>query len=430
MAVQPAQLEQPRYLAPVEVLERPHPGRITIGPWPERAYDGPTPVLQPARPVQIWQALAHVLAAWAYPAAASRRDLRVDLLRGLCVFAMLADHLGGESWLYVFTGGNRGYVSAAEGFIFISGLVVGQVYGSKLGRLGLGQTIAQALRRARTLYLATVAMTLIFTGLRLFTDLALWVPRSVSPSDQSLIDVLVGAITLHWTYHGTDILAMYVFCLVAAGAGLVLLAHGHWRLLLAGSWLVWLGFQVRPDQVVVPWYIRNSENFPLGAWQVLFVTGLVLGFHRQRLERWLQARPRARFALLGLAVGVSLVVTLYYNASGDAAFEVFAKVPLRPARLVGFAAAAILAYTLMTHAWQPLRRAMGWLLLPLGQHALYCYIVHFFLIVLIVNVLPADIAWQVSWLSPTLIGTLLQLGLIGAVWVLVRRRILFGVVPT
>jgi hypothetical protein len=245
-----------------------------------------------------------------------------------------------------------------------------------------------------------------------------------------LIDVLVAAITLHWTYHGTDILAMYVFCLVAASGGLALLALGHWRLVLAGSWLVWLGYQLRPDEVVVPWYIRNSENFPLGAWQVLFITGLVIGFHRHRVARWLQARPRSHFALVALAVGVSLVVAWYFQASGDAAFEIFAKVPLRPARLLGFAATAILAYTLMTLAWEPLRRAIGWLLLPLGQHALYCYIVHFFLIVLMMNVVPADLALPVGWLSPMFIGTLLQLGLIAAVWVLVQRRILFGVVPT
>jgi hypothetical protein len=378
----------------------------------------------------VWQAVARVPAGWAYPATASRRDLRIDLLRGLCVFAMLADHLGGDSWLYVFTGGNQGYVSAAEGFIFISGLVFGQVYGAKLDLQGLGRTVMQALWRARTLYLATVAMTLIFIGLRLFTDVALWVPRAVSPSDQSLIDMLLAAITLHCTYHGTDILAMYVFCLLAAGGGLGLLAFGRWRLLLAASWLVWLGYQVRPDEVVVPWYIRNSENFPLGAWQVLFFTGLVIGFHRQRLARWMHARPGAHFAVIGLAVGVTLLVAWSFHASGDAALDVFAKVPLRPARLVGFAAAAILAYTLVTLAWEPLRRATGWLLLPLGQHALYCYIVHFFLIVLMLNVLPADMEAQASWVSPALIGTFLQLGLVASVWVLVRRRILFGVVPT
>ena len=41
---------------------------------------------------------------------------------------MVVDHFGGDSWLYAITGGNRFYVSAAEGFIFISGFVMGQAY--------------------------------------------------------------------------------------------------------------------------------------------------------------------------------------------------------------------------------------------------------------------------------------------------------------
>ena len=61
------------------------------------------------------------LARWTYDRSAdgaSRRDLRLDLLRGFCVFVMVADHIGGErSWLYLFTSGNRFFASAAEGFV-------------------------------------------------------------------------------------------------------------------------------------------------------------------------------------------------------------------------------------------------------------------------------------------------------------------------
>ena len=80
--------------------------------------------------------------------AASRRDLRVDFLRGFCIFAMVVDHFGGDSWLYALTGGNRFYVSAAEGFIFISGFVMGQAYRSKRDRSGLTAAMTDALKRA------------------------------------------------------------------------------------------------------------------------------------------------------------------------------------------------------------------------------------------------------------------------------------------
>ena len=83
---------------------------------------------------------------------ASRRDLRVDLLRGFCIFAMVVDHFGGDSWLYAITGGNRFYVSAAEGFIFISGFIMGQAYRTRRDRSGLPNAMGDALRRARTLF--------------------------------------------------------------------------------------------------------------------------------------------------------------------------------------------------------------------------------------------------------------------------------------
>src|SRR5438132_8303036 len=123
----------------------------------------------PAVPRSI--ALLERLRAWSYyrtADAASRRDLRVDLLRGFCIFAMVVDHFGGDSWLYALTGGNRFYVSAAEGFIFISGFVMGQAYRSKRDRAGLTSAMAEALQRARTLYLATVTLTIIFSALFLY----------------------------------------------------------------------------------------------------------------------------------------------------------------------------------------------------------------------------------------------------------------------
>ena len=65
--------------------------------------------------------------SWAY-AGGRRRDLRIDTLRGFAALAMIADHVGGGAWLAPLTGGNRFLVSAAEAFVFISGLVMGIVY--------------------------------------------------------------------------------------------------------------------------------------------------------------------------------------------------------------------------------------------------------------------------------------------------------------
>jgi fucose 4-O-acetylase-like acetyltransferase len=162
---------------------------------------------------------------------------------------------------------------------------------------------------------------------------------------------------------------------------------------------------------------------------VLFMTGLVIGFRGPALTRWLERRPALRSALIGLAVAVTFGVASSFAIFGDSAPDLFDKVAQRPVRLAGFAAAALLLYTAVTLAWLPVQRATGWLLLPLGQHALYIYTLHLFVILFIMNAAPGAAMAGTMWWSPVVSGTALQIGLVLAMWVLVRRRILFRVVP-
>ncbi len=59
------------------------------------------------------------------------RDIRLDALRGLVLAWMTINHLSGPLHAYSFE--TLGFVSSAEGFVFISGIVAGMVY----GRIGL-----------------------------------------------------------------------------------------------------------------------------------------------------------------------------------------------------------------------------------------------------------------------------------------------------
>jgi hypothetical protein len=391
--------------------------------------------------------LQHQVAAWlrqlsyyASSEAAGRRDLRVDFLRGFCIFAMVVDHLGGDSWLYAITGGNRFYVSAAEGFIFISGVVMGQAYRLKSERSGLVSAQADALRRARTLYICTAVLTVVFSALYLYTDIVLWTGRDFGLGLDTLDEVIVGALTLHYTYHGTDILAMYALLILVAPLVFLLLALGQWRWVLLVSWLWWLGYQAYPELMAIPWYIRNGENFPLAAWQVLFITGQVIGFHRREIAAWLGPYRRLRVAVIGLCVAMVLALVAlfwaqqtglpahlsFFDLDPDVLSETFFKVPLRPWRIVAFASTAIMAYTLVTYLWRPLRRGLGWLLLPLGQAALYCYVVHFFLILAVLNLVPLLTSREIPIEA---LNPVFQLAIVAVLWLMVRKRVLFGIVP-
>ena len=108
--------------------------------------------------------------------------------------------------------------------------------------------------------------------------------------------------------------------------------------------------------------------------------------------------------------------------------ESFFKVPLRPGRVVAFLSVAIVGYTMATYLWVPLKRVLGWLMLPLGQAALYSYIVHFFLILLVFNLTPllALLPWEPS---EDVFTPVLQIAVVLLLWVLVRKRVLFGIIP-
>ena len=388
-------------------------------------------------------ALDGVLLAWRYVASPVGRDPRLDLLRGFCVFAMIVDHVGGSSWLYTLTGGNRGPVTAAEGFVFLSGLVLGIVSRQRVLKAGIKGAIRSTLSRAWTLYWLTVALTLIFVVLTAATDLALWVDRSWFDQVESWSALTVAVALVRFTWHGTDILALYALLLLAAPLAVVMLAWGQWRPLLAGSWLLWLVYQIAPERAVIPWTIEHAHQFPVAAWQALFVSALTLGYHRKEIAAWAHgvAHDPTRSGLtFRLGLGAAAITLVLLAAVWDAnkalaigsdvrplAFvDPFDKASLGVGRLLFFAGTASIIYLAVTLLWRPIERGVGWLLIPLGQASLYAYTVHLFLIVLAYNVPPYIGSDQPGWELHNTVGQLL---LVLVVWAMVKRGVLFRLIP-
>ena len=162
------------------------------------------------------------------------------------------------------------------------------------------------------------------------------------------------------------------------------------------SWLVWAGYQVYPERTELPWTIYGNFLFFFAAWQVLFFTAIVIGYHRDRIG---QAVPdRFRGALLGpLASALSALVLLYvnsdrllmtlqalrpdgviggYSISTDLVDGLFAKATLAPGRSGLGGCLCVPVPARPPSLWVPLRRGLGWLLLPFGQNALYAYSAH------------------------------------------------------
>jgi enterochelin esterase-like enzyme len=364
------------------------------------------------------------------PYVARGRDLRIDFLRGLFVIAMIVDHVAGASWLYLATGGNRFYTSAAEGFVFVSGLVAGLVYSRAIAREGMSVGLGRVLRRAGQLYLLTIGLTLIFAPISELNHL----PWALGWDLHDGLGFVTSVITLHRTYYLVDVTLLYVLLLTTSTIAFVLMAQGRTWVVLGASWLLWLVYQVAPDQADMPWPIAGNNLFHFAAWQVLFFTGLVIGNHWEALGKRASHVNRVRvldFAVFALAVVIALYVvqdrllSRFITGGGDQAAaraalvaEITGKADLRPGRLFVFALVFLVLFIATTEFWPILRRGLGWLVIPLGQRALYAYALHVLIALAVVLGLRRLGLPDNSASART--NAIIQVGSVLLVWFLVR----------
>jgi enterochelin esterase-like enzyme len=383
------------------------------------------------RDLSIWTGLRK----WGYRAE-DGRDLRIDLLRGLAVLAMVVDHIAGPSKLYLITGGNHFYTSAAEGFIFLSGLTVGLVYRRVAERQSLAIAMRRLLERAWALYALTVGLTLLMLP---FSEV-LKVPWANGIQETTPLQIVWAIFSLHQTYYLVDVLALYVLLMLAAPLALFLLREGRTPVVLLTAWLIWAGFQFFPQQTELPWTTAGNNLFYLSAWQVLFFTAMVIGYHRARLRAIIPATWQLPL-LVATGVGFAAVIGLYSNqtllleaaqsaltdSSGRFSWSVadledalFAKGAVRMGRILASAIVFAFLFQLVTVFWAPLRRALAWLFIPLGQNALYAYSTHV-VMALALGVLSTRVALgDNAWLN-----TAIQTGSIGLIWLAIRLRVLY-----
>jgi enterochelin esterase-like enzyme len=390
--------------------------------------------MNPTRSQAVWRRLRSSISSWAYVPEAGR-DLRIDLLRGLAVLAMVIDHIAGPSKLYLLTGGNHFYTSAAEGFIFLSGLTVGLVYRRVAERDGVSTAMRRLLARSWTLYVLAVGLTL----LMLSVSESVRLPWSVGIDQGTPLQIVWGIVSLHQTYYLVDVLALYVLLMLVAPLALMLLCERRTLAVLGVSWLIWAGFQLFPNQTELPWTTAGNNLFYLAAWQALFFTAMVIGYHRKRLGALFSKRLQMPL-LIALGLGVAALILIYSNQTAvlqnlqsvlaklpgapdwsvaDLEDGLFAKGNVRAGRVVASAVVFGFLFQLVTVFWLPIRRAFAWLLVSLGQNALYAYSAHVVL-ALFLGLITAHVAvGDSSWLSAAI-----QAASIGLIWLAIRLRVL------
>jgi len=196
------------------------------------------------------------------------RIVLIDFIRGLCLVVMTVDHLP-ETLIQKFTWQGFGFFSAAEGFVFLSGLVAGKVYGRIALTKGFAVLRQCALRRAAMLYLSNaVLMTLMILaamaelvqlGRGFYPDWSLW----------SKFMLFIASPT------NADILRMYCIFLLLLPAVIWALMTDRLYYLIAISGGLWLAAAQGYGMTALP---EGTGYFDLMSWQLLFVAGIYFGF--------------------------------------------------------------------------------------------------------------------------------------------------------
>lgn len=181
-----------------------------------------------------------------------------------------------------------------------------------------------------------------------------------------------------------------------------------------------------------------EDSFPLLVWQVLFVIGMVAGFHRRKISAWLLAQRWAVAVCTVMSVAftflswcnpylansfdlrLAIIPDTAYRAMYDAFFD---RTYLDPGRLLNVLVLVVTAYAFLTAYWKPVARALGWFFIPLGQATLYVFVLHLVLIAVVTNI-------PVLRQGDILINTAAYAVVLGLLWVMVKRRFLFGIIPT
>lgn len=288
---------------------------------------------------------------------------------------MAINHLDTE--LRVFTDYVFGFVSTAEGFVFLSGLVAGLVYTRQSMHVTPRDLRQKAWHRAGEIYCYHLCgFVAAFIGVQLLAGLTNAIPFT-SPAlffQRPVISILLGALLLYQP--GLfDILPLYCGFMMALPAVLAKLRAGRWGAVLAASFGLWLLSQAGLRDHFERW-LHGAAPVNLGAfdplaWQLLFVLGVFFGFHWARATKPLFSFRPAMLALC-LIVAVPLWVLLKFQhvpagLSMDFVWSLADKTHLAPLRLLNF---IILAYLIAAVAVRYPRLFSLRPLAFLGQHSL------------------------------------------------------------
>lgn len=363
------------------------------------------------------------------------RVVTFDLMRGYFMVAIIIDHLrffpNGLGW-WSARGGL--FVTAAEGFFLISGIVLGIVRGSKLLDKPMRVVCAVLLKRGVQLYLTAVVLVLIFTVIGWHYYGVAGLKGGILPPDSSALTVIWSAFSMQYYYGWADYLRLYAIFLLLSPLVFWMLRRGWWYYVLALSLLVWTLY---PNYPGMTYDVR--EYFQPISWQLLFFIGTIIGFHWNHfLDAWASLGRRARRWLTGsllavagvtFAINVGIMLsTMGYNMGPiltpqlqhDLYVAFFDKLRMPITRVILALIWFWAGFYLFKKFEKPILKTLGWLLLPYGMNSLYVYTLHAFAVFFIDLYLVPGSLWFNFFITA---------GVILLIRVAVHYKLLMKIIP-
>jgi hypothetical protein len=319
-----------------------------------------------------------------------QRRIELDAARGAMLVWMTLTHL--PTMISTYSNQPFGFVSGAEGFIFLSALFTGQVYFLLAERNGYRAMAKQLWMRTARLYIYHVALL----GIA-FVVVAHLAAAGNRPALHNLLDyyflvprkaVLYGVLLIYRPPL-LDILPMYITFLLFTPVVLTIARKVGWKLILSAGFTIWLlaqfglrlvlyNFAARLVGFNIP--LSATGSFDLFAWQLMWLVGLYCGVRWSKND--LPASAWARRMLVPAMVLVPALFVLRYSVGRGielGAFEVsFDKWHLGMIRIINFAAIAVLLIR-----FQSMMKALTFRpLVTMGQaslqvfcaHVLFCFV--------------------------------------------------------
>jgi hypothetical protein len=248
------------------------------------------------------------------PIAATGRDLRLDLFRGLALWLIFLDHIPSNivNWITIR---NYGFSDAAEIFVFISGYTAAFVYGRAMQERGFVVAGARILKRVWQVYVAHVFIFVIFMAQIAYLTASLDNPlyseemRAFDFLQQPGV-ALIQALGLKFQPNFMDVLPLYIVLLLA-------LPFVLWLMLRAPTLTLLLSVAL---YAAVQQFYWNLPAYPTGtwffnplAWQLIFVVGAWCAVGGSPLVGKVVRSPLAvGIAIAFLVLAFLIVLTWYF----------------------------------------------------------------------------------------------------------------------